>query len=511
MPIEYRPLPEFQFPNVNLLGAYAQGEASATNELRRRVMEQQLAEAARQQQAEEEFRQYAGQPGFNPLAQETINRAFVLNPTLGRQMLQSATQAASERALEAQRRGSLSLQQQELGLRTPLIQAQTGAEQALEAQRRGQGAREEREFAFKEKKFGLEERELAARIGKEEASRIVEEAKAAEAHINKTYDLAAKADNQNKWMAARAYGLAKAQPEDRAIMEAMWPEDYSEENKSSLLSTAEQARQNYAQNFIKAKEFEYRQVQEPSGKTRVVAIPKYAPEKGAVTVPGTEGAEAPNYNFLAGPPDTGLVTRTNPRTGQAELITPTQPVMRPAEGKFDTRANVGGEAAPAAEGALIPSEIRPTAEAPVGSAAYNNKRFATEALDAVGFNSRTGEDKITDLIKKSTSGGLDVAGAGLRGFFGKATPGMEAIGQIKPIVKDIILKKMNGKLGAGISNEDRAFIESTVGNLDDPSIPANQRLASWNSAKQILMKYANTGQPVTGAPGNRPSLNEIFK
>jgi hypothetical protein len=70
---------------------------------------------------------------------------------------------------------------------------------------------------------------------------------------------------------------------------------------------------------------------------------------------------------------------------------------------------------------------------------------------------------------------------------------------------------MNGKLGAGISNEDRAFIESTVGNLDDPSIPANQRLASWNSAKQILMKYANTGQPATGAPGNRPSLNEIFK
>ena len=27
MPIEYRPLPEFQVPNLNLLGAYAQGQA----------------------------------------------------------------------------------------------------------------------------------------------------------------------------------------------------------------------------------------------------------------------------------------------------------------------------------------------------------------------------------------------------------------------------------------------------------------------------------------------------
>lgn len=89
---------------------------------------------------------------------------------------------------------------------------------------------------------------------------------------------------------------------------------------------------------------------------------------------------------------------------------------------------------------------------------------------------------------------------------------MEAIGQIKAIANDIILKKMNGKLGAGISNEDREFIKSTIGNLDDPSIPANQRLASWNSAKQILMKYANTGgQPAAGAPANRKPLTEIFQ
>ena len=67
---------------------------------------------------------------------------------------------------------------------------------------------------------------------------------------------------------------------------------------------------------------------------------------------------------------------------------------------------------------------------------------------------------------------------------------------------------MNGKLGAGISNEDREFFKSTLGNLDDASIPADVRLASWGEAKRRLAKYAG-GMP---APAdNRPSLNEIFK
>jgi hypothetical protein len=289
--------------------------------------------------------------------------------------------------------------------------------------------------------------------------------------------------------------------------ENMLSPEYDAEALAGFVSNAASTREQ----LKSASDYEYREVKDPSGATRIVAIPKKSPQAGAIPVKGTEGAEPQNYGFMAGPPDTGLVTRTNPRTGQAELITPNQPIMAPPEGKFGTRANVGGEAAPAAQGALIPSEIRPTAGAPVGSAAYNNKRFATEALDAVGFNAQTGEDKITDLIKKSTSGGLEAGAAGIRGFFGKATPGMEAIGKISPIINDIILQKMNGKLGAGISNEDREFFKSTAGNIDNPSIPVNQRLAAWGSFKQRLMKYANTGQSAADAAGGRPSLNEIFK
>ena len=58
MPVQYSPLPEFQAPNVNLLGAYAQGQALASNRLRDQVLQNELAQ-------QERLRGVMTQPGFN--------------------------------------------------------------------------------------------------------------------------------------------------------------------------------------------------------------------------------------------------------------------------------------------------------------------------------------------------------------------------------------------------------------------------------------------------------------
>jgi len=47
MPIEYRPLPELQFPNVNILGAYAQGQALQQQQLQEERLRQQMGLAER--------------------------------------------------------------------------------------------------------------------------------------------------------------------------------------------------------------------------------------------------------------------------------------------------------------------------------------------------------------------------------------------------------------------------------------------------------------------------------
>lgn len=489
------------------------------------LAEMQMAEYARKMQAEQSIRGMAG--GLNINDPQIVNRLWAQDPEFARQIYASqlagqreqrmAEQAAAstaniraEQALRERRYGEIDLPKSQLEAERERRLAEQAAASA-ENIRAEQTLRQRKFEELDLPKMGLEKQKLGAEARKEElAGRKLEFEINKEALdrdekvLQKLENFGAKVFNNN----GQGYDeFRKMAIKEHPEFEGLIGPEYDPNALSAFVENAASTREK----LKSASEYEYREVKDASGATRVVAIPKRSPQAGAIPVKGTEGATPTDYGFMAGPPDTGLVTRTNSRTGQAELITPNQPIMTPPSGKMDARVNVGGEAAPAAQGALIPSEIRPTAEAPVGSAAYNNKRFATEALDAVGFNAETGEDKITALIKKSTSGGLQAGAAGIRGFFGGATPGMEAIGQIKPIVKDIILKKLNGKLGAGISNEDRAFIEGAIGNLDDPSIPANQRLASWNSAKQILMKYANTGQPAAGAPGNRPSLNEIFK
>lgn len=58
MPIEYRPLPGLEFPNVNLMGAFAQGQAMGLNRLRERALENELAQ-------QEGLRNVMTQQGFN--------------------------------------------------------------------------------------------------------------------------------------------------------------------------------------------------------------------------------------------------------------------------------------------------------------------------------------------------------------------------------------------------------------------------------------------------------------
>lgn len=528
MPVRYdiaSQIPQYGGGGYDPVNMMAQLQSMDYRQRQNALADAQLAEYNRKLQAEQAIRGMAG--GLNISDPQIVNRLWAQDPEFARQIYGSqlagqreqrmAEQAAAstaniraEQALRERRYGEIDLPKSQLEAERERRLAEQAAASA-ENIRAEQALRQRRFEELDLPKMGLEKQKLGAEARKEElASRKLEFEINKEALdrdekvLQKLENFGAKVFNNN----GQGYDeFRKMAIKEHPEFEGLIGPEYDPNALSAFVENAASTREK----LKSASEYEYREVKDASGATRVVAIPKRSPQAGAIPVKGTEGATPTDYGFMAGPPDTGLVTRTNPRTGQAELITPAQPIMRPPEGKIGARANVNAEGAPTAEGALIPSEIRPTAEAPVGSAAYNNKRLATEALDAVGFNAQTGEDKITSLIKKSTSGGLQAGAAGVRGFFGGTSPGMEAIAEIKPIVKDIILKKMNGKLGAGISNEDRAFIESTVGNLDDPSIPAKQRLASWNSAKQILMKYANTGEGTAVKAGNRPPLNEIFK
>ena len=153
---------------------------------------------------------------------------------------------------------------------------------------------------------------------------------------------------------------------------------------------------------------------------------------------------------------------------------------------------------------------RPTAAQPAGAftplpgvKASQDQRAALKALKTAGYDPATGEDNISKLINESTSGGLQAATAATLGFFDVTTSGMKAIGALAGTANQIALDIVGGKLGAGISNDDRNFIASALGDVANPYKTADQRLASWTAAKDRMVQSGMIpppNQPKPGAP-----------
>lgn len=131
-----------------------------------------------------------------------------------------------------------------------------------------------------------------------------------------------------------------------------------------------------------------------------------------------------------------------------------------------------------------------------------------KALRTAGYDPETGVDKVSELIKKSTSGMGESLTAGAYGAVtGGTTSGMKAIGQLDTISKTMTLDLLNNKLGAGISNADRDALEARFGSIANPNLPADQRLAAWNEAKNIMRKAAMLPEAKGAATGGKDGVD----
>ena len=104
-------------------------------------------------------------------------------------------------------------------------------------------------------------------------------------------------------------------------------------------------------------------------------------------------------------------------------------------------------------------------------------------------------DTVENLIKGSTSGGAQQTAADAYEYLtGKGTSGAENIAQLKTVVNDITLSTLKGKLGAGISNADRDFLQAKLGDIGNPKLASNVRLAAWQEYKNGVAAIANGGR-----------------
>ena len=182
------------------------------------------------------------------------------------------------------------------------------------------------------------------------------------------------------------------------------------------------------------------------------------------------------------------VAQRNANTSDARLQFEKEKATQP---QFNAQA--GGFIAPPTkenpEGKFIPAK---------GIQAAKDQGAAVKALQSAGYNPVTGEDTISKLIAKSTSGGLQAGGAATLAFFGTSTEGRKAISALEGTANQIATDLAGGKLGAGISNTDREFIVGALGDVANPMKTAEERLAGWNAAKQRMMITGLIPLPKTG-------------
>jgi hypothetical protein len=214
---------------------------------------------------------------------------------------------------------------------------------------------------------------------------------------------------------------------------------------------------------------------------------------GSRAVPAFAAAGAPS--FMGGP----------------EIMPPINmmaPPIAPMNAMAPAPAPVNVMAAPLPP---VPSmELKPKRTFAIGTEKAAQQKAALETLQDIAINPDTGNDRVSDLIRQSTSGGLQTGIAGAIEYMtGEATEGMEAIAALKTTLNDTVLARLGGSLGAQISDKDREFIEQALGDIANPRVGSNARLRAWNEVKRRLARYADVDLPTPAAAPPRGKAGEM--
>lgn len=233
--------------------------------------------------------------------------------------------------------------------------------------------------------------------------------------------------------------------------------------------------------------------QATGGETRLLAVPAFGGT--ATVVPGSEAVMTATPGEVLGAETTRRgqdITAQTAAAGQAitkrgqDITAATarrgQDIQRELAFKPAFNAQAGGFVVPpsaaAPQGAFIPLS---------GISETKDQKNAVAALKSAGYDPITGSDRIEELIGKSTGGVIGATVDTVASWFNKTTEGRKAIGALGSRANQIALDMAGGKLGAGISNADRDFIVTTLGDVANPLKPVGERLAAWKEAKARML------------------------
>lgn len=115
-------------------------------------------------------------------------------------------------------------------------------------------------------------------------------------------------------------------------------------------------------------------------------------------------------------------------------------------------------------------------------------------------------DEAEPLIRASTNGMVANAGDTLRGAFGQATPGAQAIAQLKAIGGQLTAKQP--RMEGPQSNVDVQMYREMAGDLANPNIPVASRLAAARTIRRLQQEYAPGGPKYTPPQGGQQQTGQ---
>lgn len=485
MPVQYQTIPQFQMPEMNLLGAYAQGQALATNRLRQQVLEEQVAREnalanLQMQKMQHELQVQNALGGV--LSNIDVNDPRVINA-----LARSGNLPEAISVLGAQRQASAQAAMQknyesEIAARNALLPYQIGKYQ-------GETRKEERlaeSAKLTGEKTALERDAEMLKNAENRAAKIVMAS-------GKGYDDFYKGLHDN--------------------LKGILPPEYNEEALSNFTTQMATVQENLK------RAHEYELVDRINPQTRLkekIAVHKYAPEKGGQPVAGTQGIESPTYSFSQGP--AGTMFRGDPKTGAGELFTPSQPgamqpnAMAPApllpQTSFTNAPPLQSSAQPpAAQGMLAPRARGSGAEsfgitpAPLGTKERDIQDTGLGVLKTLNYNPDTGVDIVESTLSRAPSGMLQAKGTDIGRVFGRDSAAASADAELKRLSASLVKTYSGDKLAAqGFSDTDAKRVEQLTADIGNADLTIGERRDAYRSLKrevtrQIGVEYKNPYDP----------------
>jgi len=487
MAVQYSPFPELQIPNVNLLGAYAQGQALSQNALQQQRLEQmmRLQEASAGYAANKDLReadklQAEQRVKDFELASKKYDYLVGMAPRLNarnydawyKQVAETFPLAAATLPPQFDPEVPKLLSMQGADLKPQILQQQFGDTSRI----------------MRVSPYGGPAEEV---VGSRATAEQFEPIKGAGDAI---------VGYKSK------YGRQVLSPEEferGGYMDYMQSREGTAKNpRSSAQGPGQFIDSTFVDTFRKtfperARGMSPQQILAQRG-TMVDGAPVEQPMLQAFTAANQQrlrdaGFEPTRGNtylaHFAGPEGAVDVLSASPDTPITELLSPKAIKSNP---EVFAKVKTAGDLVRWAGGAG--GGMAPTKMEPIGTAKRQAQDAALNIIADLDIDP-AGEDRVSKLISQSTSGSVGRAASEIPRAFGVTTSGRKAIAQLETIASEYSLEKLGGKLGGQISDADVRFISKTMGDIANPEIPAEERLAAFAEVKRRLAKYANLEIP----------------